>query len=212
MARTAGLLVALAVAAAPGARAEQGPFDALEWDRRAGIVTSRNGQTVWLSLAAEGHVVRLPGHAGALRGEAAAPVLGATCRAGAGSEAQGELYLADHPEQPDAYTVLHPMFWILGLTGSAEERWPVAVRIGAAPPVGARLVRRLTDYSVLRPGLAIPLPGRAALAALESARGFRLEVRGAGVAIDATFAPPAAMRRAAALARRHCPGSGAAPP
>ena len=202
----AGILASIAVAAA--AEAAQGPFDELAWDWRAGIVTSRDGYSIWLSLAGTGGLVRLPGHAGALGGPAAAPVLRATCRAGGPGgalELRGELYLADHPEQPAAYTVLHPMYWILGLTGGAEERWPVAVGIGAAPPIGAELVRRLTDYSAPRPGLAAELPGGAALAALESARTFRLEVLGDGVEIDATFAPSPGLRRAAALARRHCP-------
>lgn len=200
----AGILAAIAIAA--GAQAAQGPFDVLEWDWRAGIVTSRNGYSVWLRLTGESRVVRLPGHAGALRGPEVA--LRAICHAGGPSgvlELRGELSLADHPDQPDAYTVLHPMYWILGLTGGAEERWPVAVRIGAAPPVAGELVRRLTDYTTSRPGLAVKLPGGAALAALESARAFRLEALGDGAEIDATFLPSAAMRRAAALARRHCP-------
>ena len=139
----AGILAAIALAA--GAQAAQGPFDVLEWDRRAGIVTSRNGYSVWLWLTGESRVVRLPGHAGALRGPAAATVLRATCRAGGpggASELRGTLFLADHPEQRDAYMVLHPMYWIIGLIGGEEERWPVAVRIGAAPPVAGELARR----------------------------------------------------------------------
>ena len=59
-----------------------------------------------------------------------------------------------------------PLHWVLELTGRAEERWPVRVRIGDRPSVAATLVRPRTDYSAPHPGLSIQLPGALVLDAI----------------------------------------------
>ena len=121
----------------------------LEW--RDGVVTSRDGYGVWVSVGSISSRVRLPGHAVEISDGGAA--LHVSCRApgrdvlevGSSPSAHARVYLDDHPEQRDAYTVLHPMHWILGILGNAEERFPVQVRIAGEEPVSTDLVRTLTD-------------------------------------------------------------------
>ena len=185
-----------------------GPFNVLEW--RDGVVTSRDGYGVWVSVASAGSRVRLPGHAGVISDGGAA--LHVSCRApgsdvpavGSSASAHAGIFLDDHPEQRDAYTVLHPMYWILGLSGRAEERFSVQVRIAGGEPVSADLVRTLTNYSAPRPGLDIELPLAPVFAAFEAGGEVGVEVRGSGVSVDGSFVPSANARRAAALMRVHC--------
>ena len=47
-----------------------------------------------------------------------------------------------HPDAPWVYNVLHPMYWVLGLTGHEVERTPVEVSLPGVPAFAAELVRR----------------------------------------------------------------------
>ena len=206
----ASVLPAAAVLSASAADPlrRDGPFNVLEW--RDGVVTSRDGHGVWVSVASIRARVRLPGHAGLVSDGRA--VLHASCRAPDGDvpelrsspSAVAGIYLDDHPDQRDAYTVLHPMYWILGLSGHAEERISVQVRIAGREPVSTDLVRALTDYSAPRPGLDIALPLAPVFAAFEAGGEIGVEVRGSGVSVDGSFVPSANAGRAAALMRAHC--------
>ncbi len=39
------------------------------------------------------------------------------------TQAQGGIYLENHLQAPDVYTVLDSMYWLLTLSGRDEERW-----------------------------------------------------------------------------------------
>ena len=80
------------------------------------------------------------------------------------------LYVDDHPLQPDAYTVFHPMYWIRGLTGKSLEHWPATPQLDETAPVRTELVRRRADHSAARPGLDLALCADAVLAVFEAGR------------------------------------------
>ena len=200
-----------------GARGEDtapgtdGPFNVLEW--AGGVVTSRNGHAVWVSIASTQHRARIPEH----DREVGPPEHGASlhveCRAAGGglpesfppAAARGGIYLDNHPEQPDAYTVLDPMYWVLGLAGRSEERWPVKVRIGTDRAIASALVRSRTDYSAPRPGLDIALPGQAVIDAIMADTPIKIEAEGPNMRLVARFTASENARRAGALMRVACP-------
>ena len=212
----AGFMIAM-LATTAGVRGDDtaprtdGPFNALEW--ADGVTTARSGYAVWISIASTRHRVWIPDH----RREVGPPehgvALHVSCRAAGGglpdvfspTPAHGGIYLDNHPEQPGAYTVLHPMYWILGLSGRDEERWPVEVRVGTGPPVASALVRPRVDYSAPRPGLDIKLPGRKIIDAMMAASPIEIEVKGPQMRLTAEFTASANARRAAALMRQACP-------
>lgn len=193
------------------AAAHDGPFNVLEW--ADGVTTSRNGYAVWVSIASTEHRARLPGHAREVGPSEHHVVLHVSCRAPGGamperfppSGPNGGIYLDNHPEDEGAYTVGHPMYWILGLTGRGEERWPVEVRIGAAPARPSTLVRERINYSAPRPGLDIEVPGRAIIDAITAGHPITVDAEGPHMRLTAQFAASANARRAAGLMRTACP-------
>ena len=196
---------------APGrASAADGPFQPLEW--ADGVTTSRNGYAVWVSMNSIAHVARIPGFDRPVAPPEHGVALGVSCRAPGGGmperfppvPASGEIYLRNHPEHSGAYLVFHPMYWFLELTGRAEDRWLVRVRIGDRPSVAATLVRTRTDYSAPHPGLSIQLPGALVLDAIAADDSISVGADGSGFALDARFVPSANARRAAALMRAAC--------
>ena len=210
----------LALVSAPRAAPRlDGPFNVLEW--ADGVTTSRDGYAVWVSVASTAHRAQLPGYDRAVGPPEHGAAFGISCRAPGGPLAKhaphvpayGELYLENHPEHRGVYQVLHPMYWLLGLAGRTEERWPVEVRIGGRAPIASALVRSLVDYSALHPGLDIEIPGPAVLDALLAGGPIEVEVAGPDVALTARFTPSSNARRAAALMRNACPptASGGAP-
>ena len=48
------------------------------------------------------------------------------------------LSLPMHPEAPAVYSVLHPMYWLLGLTGREFDRLPVVVDLAGVAPLDAQ--------------------------------------------------------------------------
>ena len=209
--------VIVVLATTAGARGDDstprtdGPFNVLEW--ADGVTTSRSGYAVWVSIASTRHRVRIPGH----RREVGPPEHGAalhvSCRAAGGglpdrfppAAARGGIYLDNHPEQPGAYTVLHPMYWILGLAGRDEERWPVQVRVDAGESIASELVRSRIDYSTPRPGLDIALPGQKIIDAMTADGPVQIQAEGPHMRLAAQFTASANARLAAALMRNACP-------
>ena len=188
-----------------------GPFNVLEW--ADGVSTSRSGYAVWVRVPSREFRAALPGHESEIGHPEHGASLFVNCRAAGGgarsrfgsTPAFGGIYLDDHPDQPGAYTVIHPMYWILELSERHLERWPVEVRIGDNPAVASALVRRLTDYSAPHPGLDIALPGGLVIDAVSAGVPIEVEVRGPQVRLVGRFTASDNARRAAALMRTACP-------
>ena len=210
-AAAAAVALATITGATEGVAGADGPFNVLEWS--GDVVTSRNGYSVWVSVGSSEHRATIPGHEREVSLAEHTAVLHVSCRAAGGGlperfppkAAHGGIYLDNHPEQPGAYTVLHPMHWVLEIQGRDEERWPVEVTIGDNPPVATELVRSLTNYSAARPGLDIALPGEALIDAILNGSPIRIEADGADMRLVARFTASANARRAAKLMRNACP-------
>ena len=199
-----------AIATATAQPRTDGPFNTLEW--ADGVTTSRSGYTVWISLASTRHRVQIPGQRREVGSPEHAAALHISCVAKGGrlpekfpaQEARGGIYLENHPEHPGAYTVFHPMHWVLGLSGREKERWPVTVRIGDADTLASHLVRARTDYSAPHPGLDIAVPGSAILEAILGAGPIEVKVNGENIRLNATFTASANARLAAAMMLNAC--------
>ena len=208
----AAILTLLAITAAQGQHA-RGPFDVLEW--KDGVTTSRDGYSLWISVPDTTHKVKLPGHARVLEGPDHRVTLHVACRAPGGphpyaSESTppvGGIHLDNHPEQPPAYTVLHPMNWLLELAGRHIEQWPVDATVGDAAALSGTLARALTDYSARRPGVDLTLPPTPIMDAMSGERPIALQAEGPDFHLEATFRVARNAREAAALMREHCPNT-----
>ena len=110
------LLVAMIAHCAPAAAA--GPFIDFDWTEH--VTTSRDGYAMWARLPSERYTATLPPHEEPVGPGARPAVLQVHCRApGPNGERAIEptpthalLYVDDHPLQPDAHTVFHPMYWL----------------------------------------------------------------------------------------------------
>ena len=210
--RAAVATLAMIVATSGGAAPPRtdGPFNVLEWTD--GVTTSRSGYAVWVSLQSTHHRVQMPGYTREVTPPEHGAALHVACRARGGdlpgkfppTGPQGGIYLENHPEDPGAYTVLHPMHWILALSGRDKERWPVQIRIGRGETMTSDLVRARIDYSAPRPGLDIALPGPAILEAILADGPIEVSAQGDGMRLSARFSASANARRAAAVMRKAC--------
>ena len=137
--RTVFAAAAITIVAALGEARADGPFSVLEW--RDGVTTSRGGHAVWVAIGSMDHEALLPGHESEVtttNTPSHSAALGIKCRAPGGairdrfapSPPTGGVTLDDHSDQPDAYTVVHPMYWILELAGKHREHWPLRVQVG----------------------------------------------------------------------------------
>ena len=212
--RAAGAVATLAmiVATSGGATPPRtdGPFNVLEWTD--GVTTSRSGYAVWVSLRSTHHRVQIPGYTREVGPPEHGAALHVACRARGGelperfppTGPKGGIYLENHPEDPGVYTVLHPMHWILALSGHDEERWPVRIRIGGGETMTSDLVRARIDYSAPRPGLDIALPGPTILEAILADGPIEVNAEGDRMRLSARFSASANARRAAAVMRNAC--------
>ena len=188
-----------------------GPFNVLEW--ADGVTTSRSGYAVWVSITSTAHRAQIPDHEREVEPPEHRAALHVSCLAVGGDlantfppvAAQGRIYLDNHPEQRDAYQVWHPMYWILGLSGESEERWPIRVRLNAGEAIASELVRPRTDYSAPRPGLDIDLPGQQIVDAIAAGDPIEIEATGPQMRLIAQFTAPANAQRAARLMLETCP-------
>lgn len=208
-----GLATLAVIAATPGESARlrtDGPFTMLEW--AGGVTTSRSGYAVWISMPSTHHEARIPGYASEVGPPQHRASLSVSCRAPGSAMpkrsppagAQGGVYLDNHPEDPGAYTVTHPMYWILAVSGREEERWPVEVRIGTGPTITSDLVRARINYSAPRPGLDLALPGSAILEAILAGGPIEVKAEGDAMRLSARFSVSANARKAAAVMRSAC--------
>ena len=170
-------------------------------------ITDADGVVAWhheaFSLRSTHHRVQIPGYTREVGPPEHGAALHVACRARGGdlperfppTGPQGGIYLDNHPEDPGVYTVLHPMHWILGLSGHDEERWPVQVRIGVGETMTSDLVRARIDYSAPRPGLDIALPVPAILEAILADGPIEVAAQGDGMRLSARFSASANARR-----------------
>ena len=211
--RTVFAAAAITIGAALGEARADGPFNVLEW--RDGVTTSRSGYAVWVGVGSMEHEAMLPGHESAVTSTntpSHRAALGVRCRAPGGaipdrfppSPPTGGVTLDDHPDQPGAYTVVHPMYWILELAGKHREHWPLRVQIGDGEAIESTFERRLTDYSAPRPGLAIAIPGDMRIDAFTEREIIEVEAVGERMRFRGRFEVTDNARRAAALMRSAC--------
>ena len=198
---------------------EKGPFNVLEW--KEGVTTSRDGYSVWVLIESRHHRAKIPGHesevgkqeGGDGSGSRHGAVLGVSCRAKGVPDpelagpwrAHGRLWMDDHPQQRDAYTVWHPKHWLLELADKHKESWAVKAIVGEQAEVETTLERRLTDYSAPRIGIEFGLPGDTVIEAILNER--QIEVRASGdgaMEFSGMFVPARNTRTAAALMKQHC--------
>ena len=115
------------------------------------------------------------------------------------------LSLPMHPAAPAVYSMLHPMYWLLGLTGHEFERVPVVVDLAGVAPFDAELVRRRIAYGRPRPDIEIDLPGAAVLSAFIAGSPMRMAVTRDRVDIELWFAGAADLVGPAQQMAIHCP-------
>ena len=182
-----------------------------------GVVTSNDEYTIWLYWSPERFRIAYPDGLGPFAQDAVAPdalysVLSVYCRADGRSEGlsgpsplRAQLRLPMHPAAPDVYSVLHPMYWLLALSGREFERLSVVVDLGGVSAVDAQLVRRRLAYGRPRPDIVVDLPGAVVLDRLVAGSPMTLSVSGDG--IDAVLGFPAASALVPPARRvlRHCP-------
>ena len=219
--RAAAAAVVLVLGAAPSGASAPGPFSALAW--RDGVTTSRDGYSVWITVPSTAHEAVLPPHVEPVGAPGHTMSLGIRCRAPASPAvraygrtygapyAQAEIFVENHPDWPGAYTVFHPLYWILELAGRHVERFAVHVTMGEAAAFRSRLERPRTNYSALRPGLSIRVPVAVLTDLLRAGRPIAVSARGEGVRIDGHFDVGAHAQAAARLASQYCamrPGDG----
>ena len=114
------------------------------------------------------------------------------------------LALPMHPAAPAVYSVLHPMYWLLGLTGGEFERAPVVVDPAGVAPFDAELVRRRIAYRRPRPDIEIDLPGETVLSTFIAGSPMRMAVTGDRGDIELWFAGAADLVGPAQRMSAHC--------
>ena len=216
---TAFLAVALLAPPAPVGQpwSTRAPFAGLHVV--PGVVTSNDEYTIWLYWSPERFRIVYPDDYGPFAQDAAAPgalysALSVYCRADGRSEGlsgpspwRAQLRLPMHPAAPDVYSVLHPMYWLLALSGREFERLPVVVDLAGVSVVDAQLVRRRLAYGRPRPDVVVDLPGAVVLDRFVAGSPMTLSVSGEGVDAVLGFPAPSALVPPARRMLRHCPVS-----
>ena len=210
----AGLLLAL-VALAP--LPEEGavppsPFTRLEGI--PGVSFSNDRYAVSLHWPPDAYVLTLPGLPSHRSGASVAGTeLRIGCRASNGwpgygvAPARAVLEVQRHPAARDAYNVLHPMFWILGLTGNGVDRTRVQVSLtGVSAPLAAVFeVSYVYDLGGRPPMRIGDLPARHLLSLIASSRPLVVEAEGPGTFLSVRFTPDPRLAPAAEVLLAHCP-------
>ena len=163
------------------------PFTRLEGV--PGVSFSNDRYAVSLHWPPDAYVLTLPGLPSHRSGASVAGTeLRIGCRASNGrpgygvAPARAVLEVQRHPAARDAYNVLHPMFWILGLTGNGVDRTRVQVSLtGVSAPLAAVLeVSYVYDLGGRPPMRIGDLPARHLLSLIASSRPLVVEAEGAG--------------------------------
>ena len=120
------------------------------------------------------------------------------------------LSLPMHPDAPDVYSVLHPLYWVFGLSGNEFERTPVTVELDGNH-WGSQLVRRRSAYGRRRPDIEVDLPAGIVLQPLLRGAPARLLLSGTEIDVELHFGAAAHLTEAARGMQRHCRPAPAAP-
>ena len=181
-----------------------------------GVDTSRDEYAIWISWVPDRFRIRYLDGGGYFEGAGDGELFSALtvrCRAdgrragyGGPEAATAVLLLPMHPNEEDAYTVDHPMYWILGVFGGAAETTPVRFWRPGGRMLSAHMLRRVTTYSTPRPEREVQLPTAAVLHWLAEGRPMRLSVSGDAVDAYLWFAARPALVEPARLAAAHCDG------
>ncbi len=220
--RLSAALAVLAVASVPptpapalGAGvAELSPFTPLEGLR--GVTFSNDRYAVSLHWPAVSYAMELPGLPAHRSG--ALPVgteLRVGCRADNGrpgygvAPARAVLELRRHPAARATYGLLHPMFWILGLTGNDVGRTSLGVSLTGLPaPIAVVLENpRVYDLGGRLPMRVAGLPAAHVLSLIAQSSALDLAGEGPRTAISVRFAAAPALVPAAAAMLAHCPST-----
>ena len=214
MSSAAALLLALfAFSASPGGSAvPPSPFTLLEGV--PGVSFSNDRYAVSLHWPPDAYAVALPDvpryHSGA---SVAGTELRIGCRASNGrpgygvAPARAVLEVQRHPAARGAYGVLHPMFWILGLTGNGVDRTRLQVSVtGVSAPLAAVLeVSNVYDLGGRPPMRIGDLPARHLLSLIASSRPLVVEAEGPGTFLSVRFTPEPRLAPAAEALLAYCP-------
>lgn len=213
MAAVALASVAPLLTAALGAGVVQpSPFTPLEGLR--GVSFSNDRYAVSFHWPAVAYAMQLPGLP--LHRSGALPVgteLRVGCRADNGRSGYGVapasavLELRRHPAARATYSLLHPMFWILGLTGNGVGRTPLRVSLtGLFAPVDTVLENpRVYDLGGRLPMRVAGLPAGHVLFLIAQSSALEVDGEGPGTVISVRFARPGGFAAAAKAMLAHCP-------
>ena len=205
--------------------AHAAPFDGLHTIK--GVITSRNGNWISISIATEDYRAKVPGYeetvTRAMGPDHDAMFLTVTCRAGPATEhsrpqpAMAEIAIPDHPDQRP-YNWWSPMFWILDLAGTAVEETPVNATLADVNDPGgvwhaepATIERLRTEYSAARTMLSVWIDGPATLAVFAKGQALQVQVKGSNTEVMGTFPAAPQLAEVARAMTRHCPKTQAAP-
>ena len=207
------LLAFLVPSASPDGRAvPPSPFTLL--DGVPGVTFSNDRYAVSLHWPPDAYVLTLPGLPPHRSGASVAGTeLRIGCRASNGRPGYGVapagavLEVQRHPDARGAYGVLHPMFWILGLTGNGVDRTRVQVSLtGVSAPLAAVLeVSNVYDLGGRPPMRIGDLPARHLLSLISFSRPLVVEAEGPGTSLSVRFTPDRRLAPAAEALLAHCP-------
>lgn len=215
----AGLVAVALASVAPVLTASLGagvvqpsPFTPLEGLR--GVSFSNDRYAVSLHWPAAAYEIELPGLP--LHRSGALPVgteLRVGCRADNGrpgygvAAASAVLEVRRHPAARAIYSLFHPMFWILGLTGNAVERTRLRVSLtGLSVPFDAVLQNpRVYDLGGRLPMRVAGLPAGHVLSLIAQSSVLDLRAEGSGTVIFARFVRAGGLALAAEAMLAHCP-------
>ena len=100
--------------------------------------------------------------------------------------------------------MLHPLYWLLALTGREFQRHPIVADFTGAIAFDAQLVRRRIAYGRPRPDLEIDLSGAIVLRHFVAGSPIKLAVAGDGIDIRLWFPGAAGLVGPAHQMSAHC--------
>lgn len=210
------VLVLALVGSTADAFAQAGPF-AGQYNP-LGVTASRDGSRIWLTWSARGfslapESLEPVGRSAFPEWHPVSPVwISFECRLPTRSpwlaaDSRFAVYLSAplHPAVPDAYTVFHPLYWVLGVFGNDAVTVPLVLHTGTGHRFDVDVVRRRTAYGNPRPQLRVDLPSRFFVDRLLAREWLDLLLEGSELSGTVAFSPlHPELVPAARLLGRHC--------